>query len=146
MENKDETTLLEKVYAKLNELRKEAAEDIKIDKGSIETQFNSQQKVVKWLNKRIDWYRSYTSIEAKRKEAWKKAYEYYRTDYPMKLNNAEEYRMMIESDPTYSVIMNEAIAIQETLSYIDSVIDALKGRAFDVSNLSKWLMWTNGNR
>lgn len=146
MSETNEMTKMEKIYSKLASLKKEAGEDIKINKGSLDSEFTSQQKVIKWLNKRSDWNQVFAAIEAKRKETWKKAYEYYRTDYPLKLNNAEEYRMMIESDPAYSVIFQESIAIQEVITYIDAVIEAMKGRAWEVSNLSKYLMWSGGNQ
>lgn len=140
-----ELTRLEQIYSKVDALKREAVEAVKIDKSQLENQFDSNMKVIEWLNKKQDWTRVYQSYEAKRKEAWKKAYEYYRVDYQLKLNSAEEYRNMIETDPSYVTIMTETQAVKDVLAYIDSVIDALKGRAWDLTNLSKYLMWSRGH-
>lgn len=142
----DEKSKVEVIYERLNGLRDIATKDMHIDRGNLETNFNSQIKVTEWLNRRLEWQRVFNSLEAKRKEAWKNCYEYYRKDYNLKLNSAEEYRIMIETDPNYSNIMNESQAVKEVLNYIDTIVDALKARAWDVSNLAKWLMWTNGNQ
>lgn len=140
-----EQTKIEKIYGKLKQLQEEAKEDIRVDKAQLESQFDSAGKVVKWLNKKSDWQQVSNSLESKKKEAWRKAYEYYRTEYNLKLNSKEEYTMMIESDPSYSTLLLECQAVKEVIEYIHAVIEALKSRGWDVSNLSKHLQWTRGH-
>ena len=123
-----EQTKIEKIYGKLKQLQEEAKEDIRVDKAQLESQFDSAGKVVKWLNKKSDWQQVSNSLESKKKEAWRKAYEYYRTEYNLKLNSKEEYTMMIESDPSYSTLLLECQAVKEVIEYIHAVIEALKSR------------------
>lgn len=141
-----ESTKLEKIYQKLHDLKKVADEDVKINKSTLETQFDSSTKIIKWLNFRIDWIQVSQSLEHKKKLAWRTAYEYYKTEYNIKLGTADEYRLMIETDPAYSTLLLECNATKEVILYIESVIDALKARGYNVTALSKYMMWTGGHR
>lgn len=141
----EQKTRIEKMYDRVRELKEEAKRDANIDKAKLEDQFDSAARVMKWLNKRNDWKEVLLSLETKKTAAWRKAYEFYRTEYNIKLNNQEEYRMMIESDQAYCVAMQEYVVCKEVVDYITSVVDVLKGRSYDVSNFAKYIMWTRGH-
>lgn len=133
-----------KILERFKALRKEAEEDVKFDKAHLDQQFNTTQKVAKWIDKRQQWTQLHRSFEFKRLESWKKAYEYYRTDYPVKLDNKEEYKNMIATDPAYSEIADLAHLTDDILDFIDATILNLKSRAFEMQNFIQWIKFSHG--
>lgn len=136
---------IEKMYAKLKEYKVEADADALIDKSRLDDSFDTARKVIKWLNKKTDWVEFLNAAEGRRKAAYRKAYEYYKTDYNIKLNTNEEYRMMIESDATYCEYMEKCNAAREIIKYIEEVVTTLRGRSYEVNNLSRYIMWQQGH-
>lgn len=134
-----------KLMEKFKALKVEATEDVAFDKANLESSFDSTIKITKWLNKRSQWTELYRSYEFKRNEAWKRAYEYYRTEYRISLENKEEYRLMIATDPNYSALDQLTKLVSEIIDYIDGTIDNLKNRRYEVRNLIDWLKFNHGS-
>ena len=115
-------TMLEKIYEKYKDLKTEATADCKFEKSDLTKSFGTTQHLVKWINKKSEWSRVFRDLESKRKDAYRKAYEFYQTDYPLKLSTKDEYTLFIESDINYVEHMNVSLVVKEILQYIDSVI------------------------
>lgn len=137
-------TKLDKIYNKYAELKEKAKEDCKFDKSQIENSFDSTTKKIWWINQKTEWNRVYREIESRRKDQYKKTYEFYYKEFPMKLNSKEEYNLYIETDPAYSDIYNQSLVIKEIILYIDSVLDSLKDRGWEIKNFLQWLQFSNG--
>jgi hypothetical protein len=139
-----EKTVVDKIYEKFADLRKEATEDCKFDRGHIEDSYDNTTKVIKWINKKSDWAKAFRSYEKERKDVYRKTYEFYVSDFPMKLNGKDEYQLFIESDPAYLDVYTRCQIVKEILVYIDSVIDTLKARAWEVKGCLDYLRFSNG--
>jgi hypothetical protein len=137
-------TMLEKIYEKFKKLKDEATEDCKFDRGQIENSFDNTTKLMKWINKKSEWSRVYRTFEIERKDKYRKTYEFYVTDFPMKLNGKDEYQLFIESDPGYLDTFTRCQVVKEILTYVDSVIDTLKSRAWEVKAALDYLKFSNG--
>lgn len=144
MDNSEQQTKLEKIYSKFEEMKKEAVEDCKFDKNKMDTAFNITNKVVKWINLKSEWSKVFRTLETNRKNAWRKRYEYYQTEYALKLSTKEEYTLFIESDPLYVDYMNLSLTVKEIIQYIDSVLDALKQKGYEVKNFIDYNKFING--
>ena len=106
--------------------------------------FGTTQHLVKWINKKSEWSRVFRDLESKRKDAYRKAYEFYQTDYPLKLSTKDEYTLFIESDINYVEHMNVSLVVKEILQYIDSVIETLKSKSWETKNYLEWIKFQNG--
>jgi len=122
----------EELIVRYKKLRNDAAEDCKFSKAKMEASFTITEKTMKWLNIRANWLQLHHSFEFKRSEAWKKAYEYYKTDYPFSLNTKEEYNNMIKTDPSYAEIADLATITSDIVDYIDSTLDAIKSLGWEI--------------
>lgn len=137
-------TMQEKIYIKYKELKEEATTDVKFEKGEIENSFTVTTSLMKWITKRTEWNRLYREFEDKRKKEYRNRFEFYQTDYPLKLSSKEEYSLFIESDPLYCDLMNNALLVKEILQYIDSIIETLKNKQWEVKNYLTYLLFVNG--
>lgn len=139
-----ESVIIDKIYEKFKKLKEEAAEDCKFDRGQMDSSFDNTAKLMKWINKKTEWARVLRAFDLERKEKYRASYEFYVKDFPMKLNGKEEYQMFIESDPAYMDIHHKYLVAKEIVTYIDSVIDTLKARAWEVKGYLEWLKFSNG--
>lgn len=139
-----EDTMLSKIYVKYKELKTEATEDCKFDKSDLTKSFGITQLLIKWINKKTQWTDVYRDLEAKRKKAYRKAYEFYKTDFPLSLTTKEEYSAFIDSDAEYSDFLNQCLVVKEIIQYIDFVIEALKSKSWEIKNYIEWLKFKNG--
>lgn len=125
-------------------LRKQAQEDVKFDKAHMENQYDSTLKVAKWLDKRAHWNDLCRSYELKRLEGWKRAFEYYKSDYPFAVDNQEQYKNLIQSDPAYAEILDLALLVSDVVSFIDATIENLKQRQWEMKYFAEWLKFQQG--
>ena len=139
-----EDDILEKIYKKYKGLREKADSDCKFDKSCMEDSFSTTNNKIWWINQKSEWQRVYRSFELQRKEKYKALYEFYYKDFPLKLNSKEEYSLYIESDPSYTNIYTVCLVVKEILLYIDSVLDILNSRQWEIKNYLQWLAFSNG--
>lgn len=132
------------IQARFTKLREEGKSDIKINKADLNKSFDTTEKIMKWLDHRVKWLSLHHSFEYKRREAWKKAFEYYKTDYPFTLNTKEEYQNMINTDPAYFEIADISNLTSMVIDYIDETIANLKSRQFEVKNYIEWQKFQHG--
>jgi hypothetical protein len=132
------------LLARFKKLREEAQKDMVFDKAQMDKQFDTTQKITKWLNKRHHWNDLCRSYEFKRLQAWKKAFEFYKTEYKISLSNNDDYRNMISTDPSYAEIADLAMLVSDIVDYIDSTIENLKQRAWEMKHFTEWLRFTHG--
>lgn len=145
MENlESEGSLEDKILKRFKLLRDEAAEDCKFDKMKLADSFGVTNHIIKWINKKNEWSALYRSYELKRKKAYIKAYEFYKIESPLKLNTKEEYALFIESDKEYSIYYNRSIMVKEVLQYIDSVIETLKSKSWEIKTYIEYQKFQNG--
>lgn len=140
----EDKTVLDKIYEKFEKLKKEATEDVKFDKADFDNAFDNTNKLMKYIKIRSEWSRVQREFERKRKEQYKVCFEYYQTEYPLKLNNREEYLMFIESDPRYFEPYTHVQTVKEVLIFIDSTIDTLKSRGFEIKHALEYEKFKNG--
>ena len=132
------------ILLRTKRLRAEALEDVKFNKAELDKQFDTSEKVGRWIDKRQEWVSLLRSYELKRCEAWKKAFEFYRTDYPVKLDNKEEFKNMISCDPAYADIADLHALVNEVVDFIDATILNLKSRAFEMQNFFHYIKFLHG--
>ena len=137
-------TKLEKIYTKYKALKEQADKDCKFNRSEIENSFDSTSKKIWWINQKTEWQKVFREFERQRKEQYKKTYEFYHTEFPIKLNSKEEYQLYIESDPNYINIYTICLVVKEVIQYIDSVLDILKDRAWEVKNFIEYQKFVNG--
>lgn len=140
----NDQTMIDKIYDKFKKLKDEAAEDCKFDRANIENSFDNTNKLMKWINKKSEWNKVLRSFELERKDKYRSTYEFYAKDFQMKLNSKDEYQLFIESDPNYLDIHMKCQVVKDILAYIDSVIDNLKGRAWEMKLFMQYLEFING--
>jgi len=134
----------DKIIEKFQELKAKSVSDVKFDRGSLEKSFDCTMKIAWWINMRTEWSKAFRTYEYKRNNAWKKAYEYYRTEYQLKLETKEEFKLMVDSDPDYFEAAELTKLVQEIINFIDSVIDNMKARQWEIKNCMEWQKFTNG--
>ena len=137
-------TRLEKIYQEFSKIRKESESDCSFDKVKMDNAFNISSSLSKWIGKKIEWTRLFKQYEIERKKKWKELYEYYQTDYPFKISTKEEYNLYIESNENYTEPMMLSSTVKEIILFIDSTIDCLKTKSFDVKNFIQWNLFING--
>lgn len=139
-----EETRIEKVYKKFADIKKEAENDCSFNKLTMENAFSNSSLISKWITKKMEWTRVLRDLDLKRKKAYRDRYEFYQTDYPLKLSTKEEMNLFIETDEAYVESHNLCMTIKEVIGYIDSTIDALKTRGFEIKNFIEWEKFKNG--
>lgn len=137
-------TKLDKIYTKYKELKERADIDCKFDRSQIENSFDTTTKKIWWINQKTEWQKVFREFERQRKDQYRTTYEFYYRDFPMKLNSKEEYQLYIESDPAYINIYTICQVVKEIISYIDSVLDTLKDRAWEIRNAIEYQKFING--
>jgi len=134
----------EQIIKKYKALRDEGLADIKYNKSDLGKSFDTTEKIMKWLAHRAQWLQLHHSFEYNRMRAWKKSYEYYKTDYQFTLNTKEEYNIMINTDPSYSEPADLATLTSQIIDYIDDTIANLKSRQFEIKNYIEWRRFQAG--
>lgn len=135
---------LQKIYEKFKLLKDEAIEDCQFNKAKIELQFENTFTIMKWINYRSEWNQVYRVYETKRKEIYKKLYEFYKLEYDLKINTKDELSLFIESDIQYTEVFNICQVLKEILQYITDVVDNLKGKNFEIQRYLQYMMFING--
>lgn len=139
-----ELTVLEKIYLKFKMLKDEAKVDCKFDKETMADAFNNAVTISKWIVYKTEWARVHRDYEEARKKIYRKLYEYYQTEYRLKLNTKDEYNLFIESDPQYTEELSKSLVTKEAIQFIDSVIDTLKTKGYEIKNYIEWEKFKNG--
>ena len=73
MEPKTNEDRRKEIISRMKLLRAEAQEDVKFNKAELAGQWDTSEKVARWIDKRHHWNQLCRSYELKRLEAWKKA-------------------------------------------------------------------------
>jgi hypothetical protein len=144
MEEKRLMTKLEMIYGKYKSLKDESKADCQFNKETMEDAFNNAVTISKWITYKSEWVRIHRGYEEERKKIYRKLYEYYQTEYHLKLNTKEEYTLFIESDPQYTEMMNQSQVTKEVILFIDSIIDTLKTKGYEIKNYIEWKKFING--
>lgn len=139
-----DNSMLDKIYMQYKKLKEEATEDCRFDRGQIENSFDNTTKLMKWINKKSEWAKVFRSFEIERKETYRKTYEFYVKDFPMKLNGKDEYTLFIETDAAYIGIYTRCQVVKEIITYIDTTIETLKSRAWEIKAFLDYLKFSNG--
>lgn len=137
-------TKLIKINEKLQLMMEEAKSDCKFDKVNMESQFDNTMSIMNWINKKHEWNEVYRIYEYKRKEVWKKLWIFYKSESDLKINTKEELTLFIECDNNYHELFMICNTVKEVLTYIDSVIENLKGKNFEISRYQKYQDFING--
>lgn len=137
-------TMLEKIYIKFKAIQDEATIDTTLDKSNLETAFNVTMSLTKWIRKKTEWSKLFRDLEGKRKKHYRDLYEFYQTDYPLKLNTKDEYNLFIESDAGYVDHYNISLTVKEVIQFIDSTIDILKNKQWEIKHWIEWQKFING--
>jgi arginine repressor len=134
---------LEKMYEKIKRMKEEAVEDVKIRKDDLFHSHNVDLSI-KWINKKMDWLRVVKIYDTDKKAKYRSLYEYYRTDFDIKLSTAAEYSMFIDSDTNMVMLSTLHLTAKEAVAYIDSVIDTIKQRQWEIKSFIQWELFKNG--
>lgn len=137
-------TKLDKIYIKYRELKERADTDCKFIRSEIENSFDTTSKKIWWINQKTEWQKVFREFERQRKEQYRTTYEFYYKDFPMKLNSKEEYQLYIESDPQYINIYTICQVVKEIISYIDSVLEVLNSRQWEIKYYLDYIKFSNG--
>lgn len=136
--------VLEKLISKTKNLKEKAEEDCRFDKSNLDSAFDNTNKLIYWINIKSEWTKVQREFERQRKDQYRKTYEFYQTDFPLKLSTKEEMTLFIESDTSYQPIFIICSVVRDTLAYIDSVIDILKSRAWEIKTALDYEKFKNG--
>jgi hypothetical protein len=99
---------------------------------------------MEWIKKKTEWQRVYRIYDEKRKTHYRQLYEYYRTEFHLKLTSKDEYQLYIESDSNYTMIGNICNMVKEILEFISSILDLLKSRQFEIKHIIEYRKFENG--
>lgn len=135
---------LENVEKMLSELKAQAESDCVFDISKLESQFDNTNKLIKWIGKKQYWSKLISYIEAEQLKVKRKLYEFYKTEYPLKLDKSEEVNLMILSDPEYLNVAIKLDRAEEIKKFIVEVIDTLKSRQWEIKNYLEYLKFVNG--
>jgi CO dehydrogenase/acetyl-CoA synthase alpha subunit len=136
----------ENILKKFELLKIEAKEDCKIIKTELETQFINTELLIRWLNKFTQWKSLHRIYDQDKKKKFRELFEYYRTEYELKLSNKDEILLFVESDPNFTAINNLYHISKDVTDYISSVLDILKGRGYEMKEISAWIRFQSGQR
>jgi hypothetical protein len=139
-------TMLEKIYQKYKSLKIDAKNDCTLDKTNLNEAFTVTNCLIKWITIKTEWSRVYRDFEEKRKKQYRASYEFYHTDFPMKLDTKEQYNIFIESDPAYVTLLHECLTIKEILQFVDSVLDTLKNKQWEIKAFIEYQKFINGGK
>lgn len=135
----------QEILDRFKKLQQEAKTDIIFDKSKLGSQFDSTIKISRWIDKRYQWLNLYRALEHKRLLAWKQAYEFYKTEYNLRLETKEEIKNMILTDPNYSEIGSLCQLVSDIIDFIDSTIENLKQRQWEMKTFFEYLKFTHGD-
>jgi hypothetical protein len=135
---------LDKIKEKFKSLKQEAENDCSFDKKQMDKHFNNTYTTMKWINKKQEWNDVYRIYEQKRKEKFRALWEYYSTEADLKISTKEEKFLFIESDIQYYEYQMLTDSVKEILKYIDSVIECLKNKNYEIQRYIQWHMFMNG--
>lgn len=124
---------IENIEQRLQKLVEDAKKDCAWDKADLnQTAFNNTKMVMKWIGKKQDWLKMRRLMNTVMKKKRRKLFEYYKTEYDLKLDNKEEINLFVDSDEDYVDLEQKQILIKECCLFIDSVLDNLKARAWEI--------------
>lgn len=140
----EQLTQLEKVYIKFKELKEKAKIDTTLDKTNLDSAFNCTMSLTTWITTKTEWQGAYRNFEAKRKLKYRELYQFYYTEFSLKLNNKSEYDLFIESDTKYVDYINLCLTTKEILEFIDGIILTIKNKQFEIKHYLEFLRFQNG--
>jgi hypothetical protein len=137
-------TQLDRIFTKFKEIKDEAEHDLKIDRTALYSPSFNVDIHMRWLRRKTEAQNLFKKIEIQRKEKYRTLFEYYKTDYPLKLGSPAEYQLFIESDENYVMILNCSLTAKELVDYISAVLEAVKARAWEIKNFIDYQRFQNG--
>lgn len=135
---------LELLQEKFKDIKKAAEVDASFDKERMETQFNNTLAICKWLNKKTEWSELFRVYDYKRKEMYKKLYTFYKIESDLKITTKDELDLFITADSQYTELYMITLTVKEIMGYIDSTIENLKGKNFEIQRYIQWQQFING--
>lgn len=139
-----EKSQLDRIFAKFKEIKDEAEQDLKIDRTALYSPDFNTDIHMRWIRRKTEAQNLFKRIEIQRKEKYRTLFEYYKTDYPLKLNSPAEYQLFIESDENYVLIYNCSLTVKELVEYISAVLDAIKSRGWEIKQFLDYQRFLNG--
>jgi len=136
---------IDKISEKFLQIQNQFKIDCKINRSDPFDRFNTEL-LEKWIRRRTEWSKLCKAYEDKKKERFRSLYEYYKTDFDVKLSTKDEYSLFIESDASYTTINTLYQNTKEVLVYIDAIVDTLKQRQWEIRAYIDYLKWSNGNQ
>lgn len=134
------------LYDRWAELRKES----KLDCSSI-TQtdlrikdFNLADVNGKWLNYLYEWKELFIRQEQARKKVYREMYEWYRDEYPHRLDKREDMQLFIESDERYLVLNEKVQIIQGIISFCEGVSKNLQQKQWEIKAFIDYVKFMEG--
>lgn len=134
----------QKIEEKLKALRKEAKEDCVVNRKKLDTAFDNTEKVMKWIDRKVDWNLLVKELERNLSKTKRELFEFYRKDYPLKLDSAAELNMMITSDDQYIALEREMVMAEAVQKFIGHVIETLKARAWEIKGICEYQKFIHG--
>lgn len=135
---------LEVIHEKFKRLKEEATADCKFDKTKMVEQFNNTSLIMKWINYKTEFSEVYRVYEQKRKEQYRKLYNFYKLESDLKINTSAELQLFIESDLQYTEIFSICQVLKEMIEYISCVVENLKGKGYEIQRYQMYLNFMNG--
>ena len=135
----------EKFKEKVAALKKRAEEDSVFDRRLLnDYHFRNTQNMIWWIQQKMEWNQMLAKIDSNRRAKYREVYEYYKKDFHLTLKTKEDYEAFILSDPNYISAHDNYVAVKNVITFIDSIIDALKSLSFEVKNAIQWELFKNG--
>ena len=137
---------LDRLGQELKTLRVEAKADCEIKKDKFETEFDNTSRVMKWIDKKIRWKKLEYLLQRELNSTKRNLFEFYKTESQLKLDNRDELNLFITSDDNYIIIEEKLLAVQMTNSLVNSTIDTLKARAWEMKEYAAWQRFIHGEK
>ena len=134
------------LYARWAELRAQAKQDCSaINQTDLRKKdFNLADHHIKWLNHMYDWKEKYIKLEKMRKELYRELFEFYRDEYPHRLDRKEDLQLFIESDERYSMLNEKVQIIKGIITYSEGVCDKLKQKQWEIKAFIDYVTFMEG--
>lgn len=128
----------------LEKYKNELKEDLNIDIENLENSFNISISLSKWINRKIDFENYLQKLNKERSVKYRELFEYYKLEYTLNLSTKDEIKMFIESDKNFIDINEKYNIVKNIINYIDTVIEGLKIKSYEIKNYIEYKKFING--
>lgn len=127
-----------------DELKREAQEDLKIDEENME---KKSLEISSLYGKYLEYFRrfseAYTKAEHQRDQKYAELYEYYSTQYHVKLKN-NEVPTYIKGNEEYQKLDKRVKEIHNSIQYIEGVLKQIGQMSFNIRNSIEFKKFKEG--